>query len=808
MRLTGLIPLVSLLVYAPAGALHDVRSSGSLPAQSATPTRPIGIILKLKEGADPEACHQRIERKLRSTGRPSRDRRLLKARPRDPRSRARVARQRFGLERLQLAYAPKGRSVEETLAAYANDPDVEYAELDAVVHILDTVPNDPLYSRLWGLEKIGAPRAWDVERGDPGVVVAVIDTGIDDAHPDLLANLWINTGEIPGNGIDDDGNGFIDDVRGYDFVNEDGKPRDDNGHGTHVAGIVGAVGDNSTGVTGVNQRVSIMALKFLDGGGAGRLSDAIRAIDYSIAMGARVLNNSWGFDVDSQALHDAVSASQAAGQLFVAAAGNSPGDADVDPHFPSGLEHDNVLSVAATDRGDLLATFSNFGLVSVDLGAPGVDILSTTPRYSTEITAEFGRHYAELSGTSMAAPHVAGVAALLLARSSLLRYDEVRARILAGVDPVPGLEVATGGRLNAAASFAGLGIGGDSDPPVSVSDLTVVDVTERSVTLEWTASGEDGTVGRAALYDLRYAHDPITAASWDASTPVFDEPPPGEAGSMESALVEGLDQGQTYFFAVRVMDRSGNYSAISNTPSATTVALVPVAIQIDQGDEQIGESGSDLEEALRVIVVDAEGHGVSRIPVAFAITEGAPGAFLDPPDALTDEDGIASTSLVLGTVAPATAGVLHRVAVSSPGLTSAEFRLGAHALVDLTPIWRNEHAVRLLDVGDADQDGFGELLTATWSYEGIELALIEAQGNDSFEEVWSFLDPRWWSLYAHGAIGDVDGDGDMEIVVYAIPSGVTEFAVPLIFERTGENSYGLVSHPIVLRTEVRTEDGL
>jgi thermitase len=301
---------------------------------------------------------------------------------------------------------------EKTLERLRRDPRVRYAEPNFLVHA-DAVPNDPHYPDLWGLQTIGAEAAWARTTGSPDVVAAVIDTGVDQSHPDLAANTWVNAGEsCPGcraDGVDNDGNGYVDDWRGWDFVNDDNDPTDDHGHGTHVAGTVGAAGDNATGVVGVNWRVGLMALKFLGADGSGTTADAVAAILYASANGASVLNNSWSGGEFSQALLDAVEVSDERNALFVAAAGNDGSDNDLVPAYPSSYETPNVLAVAATDSNDLPAFFTNYGRRSVDLAAPGVTVLSTWA----------GGSYQYASGTSMAAPHVSGTAALVIASGVL-----------------------------------------------------------------------------------------------------------------------------------------------------------------------------------------------------------------------------------------------------------------------------------------------------------------------------------------------------------------------------------------------------
>jgi hypothetical protein len=293
---------------------------------------------------------------------------------------------------------------------------------------------------LWGLERIQAPLAWDVTTGSHSVVVAVIDTGVDYNHPDLAANMWTNPGEIPANGLDDDGNGFVDDVYGYDFGNRDGDPFDDVRHGTHVSGILGAVGNNAEGVVGVSWSVRIMAVKFLKApNGSGSTLDAISSIQYAVNNGAQILSNSWGGETRSQALQDAITAANEAGVLFVASAGNSGSST---PLFPASM--DGVLAVAATDQNDLKAPFSSFG-GHVDVSAPGVDVLSTLP----------GRQYGLLSGTSMACPHTSGLAALIKTVNPALTHEQIVRVIQRTVDDLgaPGRDqVFAYGRINASAA--------------------------------------------------------------------------------------------------------------------------------------------------------------------------------------------------------------------------------------------------------------------------------------------------------------------------------------------------------------------
>jgi len=369
---------------------------------------------------------------------------------------------------IQLIHLNRSISVEEAVRRAKEDPRVEYAEPDYFVYATETVPNDPFFNQMWGLSNlscqtcnpgdvpsIDATQAWDITTGSDDIVAVVLDTGVDLQHEDLAANAWVNPREIAGNGVDDDGNGFVDDINGWNFVdgnNQTFKSPSEDLHGTHVAGSIGAVGNNGKGVTGVAWHVKIMSLKFLGGTqGKGSTSNAVRGINYAIDMrnrgvNVRVINASWGGGSDSQALRQAIADANNAGILFVCAAGNgdSFGGINIDdsPDFPASYAPDfpNAISVAAVDASGGLASFSNIGHRSVSLAAPGVFIYSTVPG-----------SYGQLSGTSMSTPYVSGIAVLLWSHEPSLTPAQVKQRIVDTSEPLPSLVslVARSGRASA-----------------------------------------------------------------------------------------------------------------------------------------------------------------------------------------------------------------------------------------------------------------------------------------------------------------------------------------------------------------------
>jgi hypothetical protein len=344
---------------------------------------------------------------------------------------------------LELVKTKPGVAVEDALRVYQAAPVVLYSEPD-YYYYTQTLPNDPGFAQQWGLHNVGqtggtldadinAPEAWGVTVGSKPYVLGIIDTGVDYRHPDLVNNLWRNTAEIPGNGIDDDSNGYIDDVFGINAITGTGDPTDDNQHGTHVAGIIGAQGNSGVGISGVMPRASMASCKFLGATGSGAASDAIACLRYFHELKTRrvnpidiiATNNSWGGGPYSYALYDAIKQNRDDGILFMAAASNAAKNNDFAPTYPSSYDLTNIIAVAAFDHKNQMANFSNYGLYSVHVAAPGVNILSTVP----------GGRYASLSGTSMATPFVTGLAGLIKSDSPDLNWIQIKNLIIASGKP-------------------------------------------------------------------------------------------------------------------------------------------------------------------------------------------------------------------------------------------------------------------------------------------------------------------------------------------------------------------------------------
>ncbi len=440
---------------------------------------------------------------------------------------------------IRLGRIGGGKSVLKAVEECNADPNVEYAEPNYIYKAF-VEPNDPRFSSLYGMRIIDAPEAWDRQTGSRDVIVGIIDTGMDHDHDDLKDNLWINPGEFgdgkENNNVDDDGNGFVDDYRGWDFINNDNDPFDDNQHGTHVAGTVGAVGNNGVGVVGVNWQVSLMPLKFLGRDGSGTTDNAVEAVIYATNMGAKVLSNSWGGGGRSRALEDAIKFANDNGVLFIAAAGNDFSDNDQNPTYPASYEVENVIAVAASTSGDNLAGFSNFGRRTVHLAAPGSSILSTLPR----------DRYGQLSGTSMATPHVSGAAALVWAAFPNLTAPQVKIRIMGSVDRNSAFidRTISGGRLNVNRAIS-------TNPVISTTRLeNTLDETGPYVVSADIV--DDGSIQNATLTYQVSGQSPVAVNMTAQGNDRF------------TGNIPGQPLGTTITYFVKATDNDGNTTQDSN----------------------------------------------------------------------------------------------------------------------------------------------------------------------------------------------------------------------------------------------------
>jgi len=463
------------------------------------------IIVKLKDSVEPVADQEIAD--IMPTARGASVERLTE-------------RQRGSINLIRLNGA---LTVEQAVSQAQSDPRVEYAEPNYLYKTTDITPDDELFSLMWGLSNhssqslnggqtpadISATQAWGITTGSDNLVVAIIDTGVDLSHPDLAANAWVNPREIPGNGVDDDGNGFVDDINGWNFVDRNEKvfTSSDPRHGTHVTGTIGAVGNNGIGVAGVAWHVKLMALKFLGSDGNGKSSNAVKAIEYVIdqkkrGTNVRVINASWGGGGESEALRSAIADAGAAGIVFVCSAGNDAVDNDETPEFPSGFATglNNMISVASIDERDELSFFSNFGHTSVSVAAPGSAIISTIPN------GEYGPIPNGMSGTSMASPHVAGIAALLLSNEPSLTPVQVRDRIIQTAEPIPALVSMTvsSGRANAFNALT------RRIPPARSPVITHAEITKKKVTIEGL-----GFANGSAIIEVNGV--PLSGVGYDSS---------------------------------------------------------------------------------------------------------------------------------------------------------------------------------------------------------------------------------------------------------------------------------------------------
>jgi subtilisin family serine protease/subtilisin-like proprotein convertase family protein len=513
----------------------------------------------------------------------------------------------------------------QLLAATRQIPGVRFAEPN-FVHTLDTLasetkstsgaslastPNDPDFSDLWGLSQpndadIDAPEAWDISTGS-GVIVAVIDTGIDYNHPDLADNVWVNAGEIPGDGIDNDNNGFVDDIHGWDPRNGDGDPMDGHSHGTHVAGTIAAVGNNGTGVVGVAYDAQVMGIKIFDDSGSTTDAAIIEGINYVTEMRLRgenivVSNNSWGGGPFGQAERAAIEAHNNAGILFAAAAGNDYGNNnDSNPHYPSNYNLPGIVSVASSNSSDGASSFTNYGPTTVDLAAPGSDILSTVP----------GGGYGYKGGTSMATPHVSGVIALINSVAPGISTADAKAALLDSVDLVSAFgsggsdPVLTGGRLNAYQAILPLGNPGlygevfDDVNGDGIRQGGEAGLADRVVYLDLNDDGAAGIAEPSAITDATGRYGFESLAGGDYTLRLLDEV--GRRQTLPAPSSEAL----TVAPGLDVTYVADSYNAGNNFATSTSTLVTGIVFNDNNGNGLF--DGDDTARTGEQLFLDADG---------------------------------------------------------------------------------------------------------------------------------------------------------------------------------------------------------
>ncbi len=518
----------------------------------------------------------------------------------------------------------------KTIDALRARPDVVYAEPNFIRRAFAT-PNDPRYAEMWGLKNIGqtigghsgspgndirAEQGWDITTGSRNVVVGIIDTGIDINHVDLHDNIWTNPGEVAGNGIDDDGNGLVDDIHGWDFAHNDvsvfdytepNYPPPDNyagdfdDHGTHVAGTIGALGNNGIGVVGVNWQVSLLPLKFLTDDGAGSSLDLTKALGYAKTMrqlwdssggtkGAniRVLNNSYGGVSFSDTELTAIRELSDAGILFVVAAGNDDTTNDLFPVYPANYQASNVISVAASNNGGIKASFSDFGEGTVNVTAPGENILSTMPKNT----------YDFLSGTSMSTPHVSGVAALVCAQAPNITMQRLRSIVMYSGYAAPWqfnntLPISTGRAVDAGRALQAI-TSPDVTAPGPVNNFSVqIQDTFPQYELIWQAPGDDGNAGRVTAYEVRFSEVSLTDANFDLATRL-PGPVPMDPGFTQFVTVKVPWRHSSGFIGVRAVDDAGNKGPISQAPISVATDVGDPYIMTESAATPVSTGGTAL----------------------------------------------------------------------------------------------------------------------------------------------------------------------------------------------------------------------
>lgn len=486
---------------------------------------------------------------------------------------------------------PRDVDLESKAEEIAQAQGVRSVEANLIYKLEERVPNDPDFAKLFGLQNlgqnngtagadIGATRAWDSTTGSDSVVVGIIDSGVDYNHPDLKDNIYLNPGESgldaegvdkSSNGVDDDNNGFVDDFHGWDFSSDDNNPMDDHSHGTHVAGTIGAKGDNGIGVVGVNWSVKMVPIKVFSASGDTSTDILIRGIDYATKLGGiTATNNSWGGGAFSDAMVAAIQRHADAGIIFVAAAGNESNNNDVTPSYPATYDLPNIISVAATNRRDELSSFSNYGARTVTIAAPGEDIWSTVPNGS----------YGAKSGTSMATPQVTGAIALLKSQFPALDVAGLKQKILSSTTKVARLANSVRfGRLDVASALEN-----DSVAPARVVGLEVEEQGLNEITVSFAETGDDGEEGKAALYQIRLSAAPISSeAEWEAADVVTLVDAVTAEGRV-AGRITGLPFNRSGFLTVRAFDNVSNASELSES---LVFELKPVTILFSEDNNDV-----------------------------------------------------------------------------------------------------------------------------------------------------------------------------------------------------------------------------
>jgi subtilisin family serine protease len=676
---------------------------------------------------------------------------------------------------------------------------VDLVEPDYLVELAETTPDDSEYALLWGMNKIQMPKVWDMTTGVGEGVVAVFDTGTDVDHPDLLGNIWSNTLEIAGNGLDDDENGYIDDLHGWDFYSNDNDPTDGHSHGTHVAGTIGAVGNNSYGVSGVAWKSRIMTIRIFGSNGEfGTVSDVIAGVYYVIThrindVPVRVTNHSWGGDGRNQLLRDALEIAGGLGVLHIAAAGNSGNlNNDIKPHYPSSFTLSNLVSVANTTESDGLHYVSHYGASSVDLGAPGSSILSTY----------LGGSYANKTGTSMSCPHVAGVAALMLDYMPHLTWQQVRQALLDGVDPVSSLagKCVTEGRLNAFGTFEALAPHIAHTPLDNTTDVSSGHVVEAEirpgtpfldtnrVVVLWNTTGSTNGFSTNLMQHV--------------SNDVF------------RATIPPHSEGRTIHYMIRAESRTGLFAA---SPAAAPAALhsfdvtypVPLWVfgypaehgRVDPGyGEQTAPWGSTVEATASLYSPESGGSrqhctgwiGDGSVPtmgvsnsISFVIRGWSGIQWMWQEQFSLTQESVPSEAL--STVSWWDAGTQGSTVVAPPRVDIAGT---PHAFVN----WIVD-GVRHPDEGaTAENPAVG--LTMTAARQSSAVYIPEAQDDDADGL------PDWWELFNFAHLGsastnDPDGDGHSnadELADNADPRDAASVPAPPVIEHVPlDNPMGSIS---------------